>query len=75
MLFMPPGGQILEFRKNDPRSPNCFLNMAAALGHDLYYQMCPATDEDQSPYTADLVVDVSKLRGELEQILGTNRSS
>jgi capsular polysaccharide biosynthesis protein len=57
MLFMPAGGRVMEFRKNDPRVSNCFFNMASALEHEYYYQLCPATDKAQAPYSADLVVD------------------
>jgi capsular polysaccharide biosynthesis protein len=69
MLFMPAGGRVLELRKNDPRADNCFLNLAAALGHQFHDQTCPAIDDQQAPYTADLIVDTKLLLGRTQQFL------
>jgi capsular polysaccharide biosynthesis protein len=69
MLFMPRGGRVMEFRKNDERASNCFLNMATALGHDFDYQTYRAEHEDQSPYTADLKVDRNLLEANLKRLL------
>ena len=69
MLFMPEGGGVMEFRKNDPRADECFSNMAAALGHKFYCRPCRAVDEEQAPYTADLIVDAQTLRSGLRQFL------
>ena len=69
MLFMPEGSRVMEFRKNDPRSAECFSNMSAAFGHKFYIQPCRATDEDQAPYSADLIVDSQLLEKNLEQFL------
>jgi capsular polysaccharide biosynthesis protein len=69
MLFMPAGGRVMELRKNDPRVSNCFFNMASALEHEYYYQLCPATDEAQAPYSADLAVDIDQLGESLARFL------
>jgi capsular polysaccharide biosynthesis protein len=69
MLFMPAGGRVMELRKNDPRSSNCFFNMASALEHEFFYQLCPATDETQAAYSADLVVDIHQLGDSLARFL------
>ena len=69
MLFMPAGSRVMELRKNDHRVSNCFFNMASALGHEFYYQLCPATDASQAPYSADLVVDTHLLIDKLLRFL------
>ena len=68
MLFMPERSRIIEFRKIDDRSSDCFVNMAVALGHEFHVQPCPATDEDQAPYSADLAVDIRSLRIDLDRV-------
>ena len=69
MLFMAAGSRVMELRKNDPRVSNCFFNMASALEHEYYYQLCPATNEAQAPYSADLVVDIHKLAESLVRLV------
>lgn len=69
MLFMPAGSRVMEFRKNDPRSSDCFANMASALGHEFQCVTAAATDEEQAPYSADLVVDTPELRDNLDRFL------
>jgi capsular polysaccharide biosynthesis protein len=68
MLFMPEGGRILELRMSDPRSSECFANMASALGHDFHYLSCPAADAAKPPYTADLIVQPELLRLSLSDL-------
>ncbi len=70
MLFMPAGSRIIELRKTDPRSADCFSNMASALGHEFNCQLCPAQNGTEAPYTADLIIDTELLIGALRQFLG-----
>lgn len=69
MLFMPAGGQILELRRAGERERNCFFNLATTTGLDYYYQSCPQERAEESPHSADVVVDVAKLKENLSLIL------
>src|SRR5205085_744168 len=40
MLFMRPGGSVLELRRRGERERNWFFNLANAVGLDYYYQTC-----------------------------------
>jgi capsular polysaccharide biosynthesis protein len=66
MLFMPAGGQILELRRAGERERNCFFNLATTARLDYYYQSCPQERAEESPHSANVVVDVGELRKNLE---------
>ena len=59
MLFMPPGGQILEIRAAGDAHNNCYFTMASALDHTYRYVL----GEANHPLTqlADLHVDPEAL--------------
>lgn len=68
MLFMKPGGSVLELRKDDDNVNNCYFNMSSALDLRYYYQLCKSpTDEDA--HTADIIVDKAGLVKTLELML------
>lgn len=71
MLFMPAGGRVLELRHRTDRINNCYFTLASALGLNYFYQTCAATNGDEDPHLADLVVDPSALRSNLSLLLGT----
>jgi capsular polysaccharide biosynthesis protein len=70
-LFMPEGASLLELNSAD--NPNfCYWSLATNLNLAYYYQLCPkasaAPDPDNS---ADIVVDLTKLRANLAALLAT----
>jgi len=69
MLFMPEGGRILELRRAGERERNCFFNLASTARLDYYYQSCPQEHVEESPHSADVVVDVGGLKENLELML------
>jgi len=68
MLFMPPGGNVLEFRNaiDGGASTNCYFNLASELGLNYFY----TTNKSTNPKTnhADFEIDILKLRKALEDI-------
>lgn len=70
MLFMPPRTSVLELRCANDSVNNCYFTLAEALNLKYFYQSCdPANGED--PHTADVLVDSSALRTNLELMLGS----
>jgi capsular polysaccharide biosynthesis protein len=67
MLFMPPATSVLELRHVTDNINNCYFTLASALGLNYYYQTCKANGTD--PHLADLVVDIDKLRTNLELMM------
>lgn len=61
MLFMPPGGRVLELHleitdENDMHS-DVYWKLASALGHGYYYQFCRRANPTQSFFEADIAID------------------
>ena len=73
ILFMRPGGSVLELRRSGERERerNCFFNLANAAGLDYYYQTCAPANPGEDPHTSDLVVDLRALRENLSLMLGS----
>jgi hypothetical protein len=69
MLFMQEGGSVLELRREGERERNWFFNLANAARLDYYYQTCAPEHADDSPHTANLVVDTRRLRENLSLML------
>ncbi|HXH18344.1 MAG TPA: glycosyltransferase family 61 protein [Chitinophagales bacterium] len=73
MLFMPQGGKILELHREiysrDDLHSDVYWKLAAALGHDYFYQFCEAERKDEDFFKADYRVDVEKLRANVELLL------
>jgi hypothetical protein len=66
MIFMPPGGEVLEMRiRNDFRN-NCYFSLASEMGHDYYYLLNNA--EGQRTLTSIVTVDVQQLKETLLSI-------
>ena len=69
MLFMRPGGRVLELRNSADRVNNCYFTLASALGLDYFYQTCGGEVPAEDPHTADLLVDVRSLGENLSRML------
>jgi capsular polysaccharide biosynthesis protein len=70
MLFMPPGGQVLEFRKRDIHVPNCFFGLASGLQLRYHYQFYRATHDEDQPHSANLIVEKSQFSQHLKELIG-----
>lgn len=69
MLFMPPGGGVLELRHETDKVNNCYFTMASALDLDYFYQSCPPETTGEDAHTANLRVDAGALRENLKMML------
>lgn len=68
ILFMRPGGRVLELRREGERERNWFFNLASAAGLDYYYQQCAPADADV--HSGDLLADPPALRRTLALMAG-----
>jgi hypothetical protein len=68
ILFMRPGGGVLELRREGERERNWFYNLASAAGLRYYYQPCAPADGDA--HSGDLTADPGLLRDNLRLMLG-----
>jgi hypothetical protein len=70
MLYMPPKGNVLEFRNKDDSwvLSQSFYSLASILEHDYFYTDNSATS-DKTGF-ADFNIDVGKLEEALIQLLG-----
>jgi capsular polysaccharide biosynthesis protein len=68
ILFMPPGGSVLELRREGERERNWFYILASAAGLNYYYQPCTPADGDA--HSGDLTADTAALRANLRLMLG-----
>jgi hypothetical protein len=75
MLFLPVGGSVLELRKSGDSHSNCYFALASALKLRYYYQLCRAANPAEDVVTANIFVDVSQLRGNLERMLNDDRDA
>ena len=69
MLFMKPGGRVLELRRRDERERNWFFNLASATGLEYFYQLCDPENPDEGPHTANLIVDPRLFRENIRLML------
>ena len=69
MLFMRPGGHVLELRHRTDRVNNCYFTMASALGLNYSYQTCTSPGPEADVHTADLQVDIRTLERTIERLL------
>ena len=65
MLFMPPGGQVLELRNEEDRN-NCYFALASDLGHPYYYLTNKGNTADT--YNVEIEVDIAKLQEAVAQM-------
>jgi capsular polysaccharide biosynthesis protein len=70
MMFMQPGGSVLELRHQTDRSYNCYFNLTSALDLKYFYQTCPPDNPSEDAHSADILIDVGVLRETLEVMLG-----
>ncbi|MFN2415657.1 MAG: DUF563 domain-containing protein [Pyrinomonadaceae bacterium] len=68
ILFMRPGGSVLELRREGERERNWFYNLASAAGLRYYYQPCAPAGGDA--HSGDLTADPGVLRENLRLMLG-----
>jgi capsular polysaccharide biosynthesis protein len=64
MLFMKEGGKVLELRNAGDAHNNCYFSLAAALGHDYYYQFNKGNNAVTQQ--ADLEVDMEEFTRNVE---------
>jgi capsular polysaccharide biosynthesis protein len=69
MMFMEPGGRVLELRRRDERERNWFFNLASATGLGYLYQLCDPERPGEDPHTANLVVDPQLFRENVAAML------
>lgn len=69
MLFMPPGGRVLELRRVGDSHNNCFFALASALDLEYFYQLCPSGRHRLNARSRDLIVEVPALRQTLTAML------
>ena len=69
MLFMRSGSSVLELRKEGDAKNNCFFSLASALNLNYFYQTCRAQNDSEVAHTANLIVDLTKLRQTVELML------
>jgi capsular polysaccharide biosynthesis protein len=69
MMFMRPGGRVLELRRRDERERNWFFNLASAAGLGYFYQLCDPERPGEDPHTANLVVDPRLFRENIAAML------
>ena len=69
MMFMKPGGRVLELRRRDESERNWFFNLASAARLAYFYQLCDPERPGEDPHTANLVVESRLFRENLELML------
>jgi capsular polysaccharide biosynthesis protein len=69
MLFMPPGGNVLELRHHTDSVNNCYFTLASAISLNYFYQTCEPENPGEDPHLAHLVVDLARLKVTLEEML------
>jgi hypothetical protein len=69
MFFMPQGARVMEIRLKDARVPNCFFNLASALGIRYFCHWCLPENAEVHPHFADVVVDASSFDLDLQKFL------
>ncbi len=71
LMFMQPGTNVLEFRKNTTEHVNSYFSLASAIGVNYFYQSCDYVNLRQKGGNAfDVKVDIDKLRENVNLMLG-----
>ena len=70
MLFMRPGGGVLELRRAGESERNWFFNLASAAGLRYFYQNCDPADPGEDAHTANLRVEPRLFRRNVRLMLG-----
>lgn len=71
ILFMPPGGRVLELRRSGDAVNNCYFALAGALELRYYYQLCEPQGVRLDPRARDLRVDLGELQQNLAALVNT----
>ena len=71
MLFMPHNSSILELRHQSDGVNNCYFTLSSALQLNYFYQRCLSQNPLENPHTADLLVDPTELRKNINLLLGS----
>lgn len=73
MLFMEPGGSVLELRKTGDFHNNCYFSLSSALNLNYYYQLCASEDPQEDIYinTANCTVNIELFRDNIQLMLQT----
>jgi capsular polysaccharide biosynthesis protein len=69
MLFMQPGGRVLELQMQDDGTSHYYYTLAADLDISYYYQFCAPSDAMASVQDADLMVNIDELAQTVAQLL------
>lgn len=73
MMFAPKGTKILEIRKQNDNKNNCYFSLASALLHEYFYLQSKPVREDEAAHTANLIVDVIRLKETVELMINEDR--
>ncbi len=68
MMFMAPGGKVMEIRKQADDHSNTFFSEASAMGLDYFYLLAPPANPLRSAHTADLMVDPARFATALSEV-------
>ena len=75
ILFMNPGGNVLELRHRADSTNNCYFALSSAAGLNYFYQGCETAAGDEDPHTAEIVVDISTLKQNIDTMLSVSGGS
>lgn len=74
MMFMPEGSKVLELTTRLNGDQYYYFTLSNALGHDYYYQLCESDSKDKRIQEANLLVDIEKLKRNIELMLAKNNA-
>lgn len=66
MLFMNPGGNVIEVRRENDCHSNCYFSMSSALNHNYYYAMAEPLNDDK--HAGNCYLAPEHLRGVLSAV-------
>ncbi|WP_037088585.1 glycosyltransferase family 61 protein [Neorhizobium vignae] len=61
MLFMVPGGSILEIHPRDMKTNNCYFTLASALSHPYHYMLADTVSKQVESHHDNMIVDPQEL--------------
>ncbi len=70
MMFMAPGGRVLEMRKQGDNHNNSFFCEASAMDLAYFYMLAAPVNSRQSAHLADVVVDPRAFEAALAKVCG-----
>jgi capsular polysaccharide biosynthesis protein len=75
MLFMAPGGSILEIHPRDTKINNCYFTLASALSHPYHYMLADTASTHLESHHDNMTVDPEELDRNLERMCSMARDS